>query len=74
MGNVNGGRIKLLHNVANGGQNFDLSGHIQRRGGFIKDDQIRPARHSHRSHRPLQLPTGHLVRIAKANAIGIWQA
>ena len=74
MGDVNGGGIKLLHDITNSGQNFNLSGHIQRRGRLIKNDQVGPARHSHRGHRALQLPARDLMRIAKADVIGIWQA
>ena len=50
-------------------QHFYLGGHVQRRGGLIQHQQVRFAAQRHGRHQPLQLPTGHLVRVAIPDAI-----
>ncbi|MNS42859.1 hypothetical protein D3C72_752510 [compost metagenome] len=62
------------HGVANGGEDFDLGGDVQRRGRFVEDDQVRVTSHGHRGHDPLQLAAGDLVRIALADGFGVGQA
>ena len=73
MGDINCSGVKLFNNITDSCQNFNLSCHVQRGCWFIKYDQIWSARHRHSGHRTLQLPTRHLVRIAKPNVVWVWQ-
>ena len=52
-------------------QYFDLRGHVERRGGFVQHHQVWLAAERHRCHQALQLTAGNLVRVAKADAIGV---
>ena len=59
-----------LQHAADGGENLDLSGHVQRRGRFVQDQKFRPACHRHCNHGALQLPAGDLVRVTFSEASG----
>jgi hypothetical protein len=73
VGDVDGGGVEALDDVAHGGQHFHLGGHVQRRRRLVEDDQVGPGRHGHGGHGALQLTTGHLVRIALADMVGVGQ-
>ncbi len=45
-------------------QNLMLNRHVQRRGGFVGDQQLRLASDRHRDHDALLLPAGKLMRVA----------
>ena len=44
-------------------EDLGLDHHVERRGGFVRDDQARAARERHRDHHPLLLPARQLVRV-----------
>ncbi|MNS62629.1 hypothetical protein D3C72_956980 [compost metagenome] len=48
-------------------QNLGLNRHVERRGRFIRNQQLRLARQRHRDHHPLPHPARQLVRIAVQN-------
>ena len=48
-------RLMLLHDIADSGENLDLSGDIERRGRLVEDDEAWMARHRHGHHGALQL-------------------
>ena len=51
-------------------ENFDLGCHIQGGRRFVKDKQVRTSAQRHGSHQSLQLATGDLMRITRAD--GVW--
>jgi len=73
MGNVDRRGVELLDDIAHGGKNFHLGGHVESGGGLIKDDQVGPAGHGHGGHGALKLAAGDLVGETVANGVGIGQ-
>ncbi len=73
VGDVDGGGLELPGDVFDGGQDFDLGGHIERRGGLIEDNDVGPAGHGHGHHGPLQLSARNLVGIAVADVLRVGQ-
>ena len=71
VGDVDRGRIELVDDVADCREDFDLRRYVKRGRGLVEDDQVGTAGHGHGGHRPLQLPTRYLVRIAEADLAGI---
>ena len=74
VGDIDGGRLELLDNLADGDKHLDLGRHIQRRGRLVENDQVGPARHGHCRHCPLKLPARHLMRVAEADFIRVGKA
>ncbi len=70
VGDVERGGAGLLDGALDGGENVDLRGHVERRRRLVEDDQVGLRAKRHRSHRPLQLAAGDLVRIAAAERLG----
>ena len=73
MGNVDRRRAIGSNGILDGGEDFNLGGNVEGRGGFVEDDEIRLAGHSHGGHRPLQLPAGNLMRIAETDFFRVRQ-
>ena len=73
VGDVQRRRVVLANQRLEQDQHFNLRGHIQRGGGLVQHQHIRPAGHGHGSHGALQLAARHLVRIALAEVLGIRQ-
>ena len=55
-------------------QNLALHCHVQRRGGFVGDQQLRLARQGHGDHYPLPLATGQLMGIGLEPLFGFLDA
>ena len=51
---------ELLHQL----KDLRFNGHVQRRGGFIRDHHLRAAHHGHADHDSLAQTAGQLMRIA----------
>ena len=64
---VERGGVELIDDVTDGGEHLDLGGDVERGGRLVEDDEVGPAAHRHRGHRPLELSTGDLVRVAEAD-------
>ena len=73
MGDVDRGGVELFDDLAHRQQNFDLSCHVQRGGGFVKHNQIGTRGHGHCCHNALKLSTGHLMRIALTDRVMVRQ-
>ena len=71
MGDVDRGGIELINDVTDRRQHLDLGGDVERGGRLVKDDEVGPAGHGHGGHCALQLPARYLVRITKADLVGI---
>ena len=63
VGDEDHGGAELLLQFTNQPQNLRLNGHIQRRGGFIGNDEIRSAHQRHGNHHALAQPARELVRV-----------
>ena len=70
MGDIDGGRVELLDDVADGRQHLDLGSHVERRRRLIENDQVGPAGQGHGGHGALQLPARYLVRIPESDDVG----
>jgi hypothetical protein len=55
-------------------KNLRLDGDVQRGGGFVRDQKLRPVGQRHRDHHPLALPPGKLVRIGTKAAFRLADA
>ena len=74
VGDVDGGGVELLDDVADRRQHLDLGGDVERRRRLVEDDEVGPAGHGHGGHGPLQLAARDLVRIAEADLVRDWAA
>ena len=52
----------LLHELAQQPEDLRLDRHVERGGGLVRDDEVRPRQQRHRDHQPLALAAGELVR------------
>ena len=73
VGDVDRRRLKLVDDVADGGEHLDLGGDVEGGGRLVEDDEVGTAGHGHGGHGALQLATRHLVGIAAADHVGIRQ-
>ena len=73
MGDIERGNAGGGDGFFDGGQHVDLRGHIQCRGGFVKDHQIGLRTQCQRGHAALQLPARHLVGVAVADGFRVRQ-
>ena len=55
-------------------QDLRLNGHIQRRGRFVRDQNVGLVGQRHGDHHPLPLAAGQLVRIGPQTAFGVADA
>ena len=74
MGDQNNGCPGLFTQVTQKIKNLCLNGDIQRRRGFIRNQNFWCAGQSHCDHRPLPLSTGHLKRVIAGAALGVGNA
>ncbi|MNF58118.1 hypothetical protein D3C84_396660 [compost metagenome] len=61
VGHIHRRHAEAFAQAAQGREDVRLSGDVQRRGRFIKDDQLRTQDKRQRQHHPLLLPTGELM-------------
>ena len=74
VGDEDDGHAQFGLQIAQDRQDLRLNGHIQRRGWFIRDQQLGAAGKRHGDHHPLAHPAGQLVRIAVQHPLGVGQA
>jgi len=55
-------------------EDLGLNRHVERRGGLVGDDDLRPQRERHRDHDALLLPARELMRIVVHTALGLGDA
>ena len=63
MGDHNNRRVELILQLIEQRHDLRLHRHIQRRGRFIRNQQLRLAQQRHRNHNALAHPAGELMRI-----------
>jgi len=71
VGDVDGRRVGLPHDVLDRRQHLDLGRHVEGRGRLVEDEEVGSAGHGHGGHGALKLAARHLVRIAIADAFRI---
>ena len=64
VGDIEGRRAMLPDELAEGGEAFDLSRHVERGGRLVEDENVGLGDHRHRRHHALELSAGNLMRIA----------
>mmetsp|Transcript_18295 Transcript_18295/g.29190 ORF Transcript_18295/g.29190 Transcript_18295/m.29190 type:complete len:251 (-) Transcript_18295:7125-7877(-) len=74
MGDIECSHTSVANSLLDGHQHVNLCCHIQRGCWLVKHHQIRFRTQRKRGHAALQLPTRHLVRIAVADVLRVWQA
>ena len=70
VGDVERTRAIATDRFAQERQYLDLGRDVERGRRFVQHQNVGLARHRHRHHRPLQLPAGDLVGIARAKGFG----
>ncbi len=73
VADIDGRRVELPGDLLDGRQDLDLGGHVQGRGGFVEDDNVRAAGHGHGHHGPLELPPRDLMGVAVADLLRVGQ-
>ena len=71
VGDVERRGVELVDDVADGREHLDLRRDVERGGRLVEDDEVRPAAHRHRGHRPLELSPRDLVRIPETDLLGV---
>ncbi|QNQ99423.1 hypothetical protein BGI51_18175 [Pseudomonas oryzihabitans] len=74
MGDEHDGRAEFPLQIAQQVQDLRLDGDVQRRGGFVGDDEVRFAEQRHGDHHPLAQSATELVRILAQALAGVADA
>ena len=74
MRDVKGPHAGIADRFLDGGEDFDLGGHVQCGGGFVEHHKVGLGAQGHRGHHPLQLAARHLMRIALPDGFRCGQA
>ncbi len=64
VGDIERRGAMLPDELAEGGEAFDLSRHVERGGRLVEDENVGLGDHRHRRHHALELSAGNLMRIA----------
>ena len=74
MGDQNHCHAGVALQLLDQAQHLCLGGHVQRRGRFVRDQQIGPRHHRHGDHRPLAHAPRQLERIGAPDAFGVGES